>query len=131
MLNAQESSTSPKYDNGKRTGVGFFFTIPTKNPKLSVNTEIVVDKNAENSFDDMDSLGDNAPTIFYDNDIDFGNCNLTEVIKFLQKLAKTPNASKMNLAFTKHITNALIEVREEKLKCEFSIPRKLENLPLI
>ena len=31
----------------------------------------------------------------------------------------------MNLAFTKHITNALIEVREERLKCEFSIPRKL------
>ena len=33
----------------------------------------------------------------------------------------------MNLAFTKHITNALIEVREERLKCEFSIPRKLED----
>ena len=33
----------------------------------------------------------------------------------------------MNLAFTKHITNALIEMREEKLKCEFSIPKKLED----
>ena len=33
----------------------------------------------------------------------------------------------MNLAFTTHITNALIEVREERLKCEFSIPRKLED----
>ena len=49
--------------------------------------------------------------------LDFDNCNLTEVIKVLQKLAKTPNASKMNLAFTKHITSALIEVREERLKC--------------
>ena len=58
----------------------------------------------------MDSLGDNAPVIFDGNGPDFGNCNFTEVIKFLQKLAKTPNASKMNLAFTKHITSALIEV---------------------
>ena len=33
----------------------------------------------------------------------------------------------MNLAFTKHIINALIGVREERLKCEFSIPRKLED----
>ena len=76
MLNAQESSTSPKYANGKRIGVGIFFTIPTKNLKHSVNTEIVVDKNAENSFDDMDSLGDNAPIIFDDNDIDSDNCML-------------------------------------------------------
>ena len=77
MLNAQESSKAPKYANGKRTGVGKISTIPKKNPKLSVNTETVVDKNAENSFDDMNSLGDNAPVIFYDNDIDFENCNLT------------------------------------------------------
>jgi len=31
------------------------------------------------------------------------------------------------MAFTKHITNALIQVREEKLKREVSIPRKLED----
>ena len=83
MLNAQESSTAPKYANGKRIGVGKISTMPKKNPKLSVNTETVVDKNAEISFDNMDSLGDNAPVIFYDNDLDFDNCNLTEVIKFL------------------------------------------------
>ena len=64
MLNAQESSTAPKYANGKRIGVGKFSTMPKKNPKLSVNTETVVDKNAEISFDNMDSLGDNAPVIF-------------------------------------------------------------------
>ena len=89
--------------------------------------KLLLIKNAEISFDDRDSLGDNAPVSFYDNDLDFYNCNLTEVIIFLQKLAKTPNSSKMNLAFTKHITNALIEVREERLKCELSIPRKLED----
>ena len=46
---------------------------------------------------------------------------------FLQKLAKSPNASTMNMTFTKHITNALLQVREEKLKHEASIPRKLED----
>ena len=66
MLNAQESSTAPKYTNDKRIGVGKIPTMPKKNPKLSVNTETIVDKNAEISFDDMDSLGDNAPVIFYD-----------------------------------------------------------------
>ena len=44
MLNAEESSTASKYANGKRIGVGKISTIPTKNPKLSVNTETVVDK---------------------------------------------------------------------------------------
>ena len=46
---------------------------------------------------------------------------------FLQKLAKIPNASAINMTFTKHITNALMQVREEKLKHEASIPRKLED----
>ena len=42
-------------------------------------------------------------------------------------MAKDPNASKMNIAFTKHITNALIEAKEERLKLEASIPRKLQD----
>jgi hypothetical protein len=32
----------------------------------------------------------------------------------------------MNVAFTKHITNALMKIREEKLKQKVSIPKKLE-----
>ena len=85
MLNAQESSTAPKHANGKRIGVGKISTIPKKNPKLSVNTETVVDKNVENSFDNMGSLGDNAPVIFDDNDLDFDNCNLTKSYKVFTK----------------------------------------------
>jgi hypothetical protein len=46
---------------------------------------------------------------------------------FLQNLARIPNASAMNMAFTKHITNALMQIREEKLKQKVSIPRKLED----
>ena len=42
-------------------------------------------------------------------------------------MAKDPHTSSLNIAFTEHITNALIKAREEKLKLEVSIPRKLED----
>jgi hypothetical protein len=45
----------------------------------------------------------------------------------LQKLALTANASPINVAFTKHITNALMKIRDEKLKQKASIPKKLED----
>src|SRR4051794_14377853 len=70
-------------------------------------------------------MGKNCPFTFDENDFDC--CNVTEVIKFLQRLAETPNASEINVAFTKHITNAIMQIREEKLKHEASIPRKLED----
>ena len=44
MLNAQESYKAPKYANGKKIGVGKFSTMPKKNPKLSVNTEMLLIK---------------------------------------------------------------------------------------
>jgi hypothetical protein len=70
-------------------------------------------------------MGDNSSTTF--NDFDVDGCNISKVILFLQKLALSPNASSMNLAFTKHITNALMQIREEKLKQKVSIPKKLED----
>jgi hypothetical protein len=70
-------------------------------------------------------MGDNSSTIF--NDFDVDDCNISEVILFLQKLALSPNASSMNVAFTKHITNALMHIREEKLKQKVSISKKLED----
>ena len=42
-------------------------------------------------------------------------------------MAKDPNTSRLNMAFTEHITNALIKAREERLKLEVSIPRKLQD----
>src|SRR3954462_3348526 len=72
-------------------------------------------------------MGVNCPFTFDENDFDFDGCNITEVIKFLQRLAETPNASEINVAFTKHITNAIMQIREEKLKHEASIPKKLED----
>jgi hypothetical protein len=60
------------------------------------------------------SMGDDSSISF--NDFDVDGCNISEVIFFLQKLALSPNASSLNVAFTKHITNALMQIREEKLK---------------
>jgi hypothetical protein len=37
------------------------------------------------------------------------------------------NAGSINVAFTKHITNALMKIRDEKLKQKTSIPKKLED----
>jgi hypothetical protein len=61
------------------------------------------------------------------NDFDVDGCNISEVILFLQKLALSPNASSLNIAFINHITIALIKIREEKLKQKYSIPKKLED----
>jgi hypothetical protein len=60
------------------------------------------------------SVGDDSSISF--NDFDVDGCNISEVILFLQKLALSPNASPINVAFTKHITNALMKIRDEKLK---------------
>jgi hypothetical protein len=69
------------------------------------------------------SMGDDSSTSFFDVD----SCNISEVILFLQKLALSPNSSSMNVAFIKNITNALMKIREEKLKQKVSIPTKLED----
>jgi hypothetical protein len=48
------------------------------------------------------SMGDDSSSSF--NDFDVDGCNISEVILFLRKLVLSPNASSMNVAFTKHIT---------------------------
>jgi hypothetical protein len=61
-------------------------------------------------------MGDDSSTTFDSNDFDVDGFNIFEVILFLQKLARSPNASSMNMAFTKHITSAFMQIRENKLK---------------
>ena len=73
------------------------------------------------------SLDDITTTLIYGSRLDFDNCSLSKVITLLQRMAKDPHTSTLNIAFTKHITNALIKAREEKLKLETSIPIKLED----
>jgi hypothetical protein len=117
------SANKPPTINGKVVGVNKASTPSVKHVKLPEITETVPDKSAEI----FRETGDNGPITFDNNDIDFDDCNISEVIIFLQNLARSPNASAMNMAFTKHITNALMQVREEKLKLETSIPRKLDD----
>jgi hypothetical protein len=71
------------------------------------------------------SVGDYSSISFDDFDVD--GYNISEDILFLQNLALSPNASSLNVAFTNHITSALMKIREEKLKQKASIPKKLED----
>jgi hypothetical protein len=71
------------------------------------------------------SIGDDSSIYFSDFDVD--GCNISKVILVLQNLALSPNASSLNIAFTNHITNALMNIRDEKLKQKASIPKKLED----
>src|SRR4051812_13612511 len=73
------------------------------------------------------SLNDITTALIDGSDLDFDNCTLPKVIGFLHKMSRDPHTSTLNLAFTEHITNALIKSREEKLRVETSIPRKLED----
>ena len=87
--------------NGKVIGVGKVSTSTTKRMKLPENTETLPVKNSE----PFRTMHDVCPVVDHDA-FDFDDCNISEVIMFLQKLAKSPNASAINMAFTKHITNA-------------------------
>ncbi|KAK1561715.1 hypothetical protein QYE76_008006 [Lolium multiflorum] len=116
---------APPTINGNIIGVGNVSTPSakrTKLPEIAKTAETACDKTAEI----FSNLGDNDPIVVAHNDLDFDDCHISGY-KVLTKLAKSPNASAINLAFTKHITNALIKAREEKLKLETSIPRKLED----
>jgi hypothetical protein len=86
--------------------------IPTPCAKLPKTTKTFSNKSAEIFW----SMGDDSPASFDSNNFDVDGCNISEVILFLQKLARSPNASSMNMAFTKHIANALMQIREDKLK---------------
>ena len=123
--NASHVATPPTI-NGKIIGIANVSTPNAKRAKLpetAKTAETACDKTAEI----FQNIGDNDPIAVDHNGLDFDDCHISKVIKFLQKLARHPNASAINLAFTKHITNALIKAREEKLKLETSIPRKLED----
>jgi hypothetical protein len=84
--------------------------IPTHCVKKPKTAETFSNKSAEIFW----SMRDNSSITF--NDFDVNGCNIFEVILFLQKVALSPNASSMNVAFTKHIMNALMQIKEEKLK---------------
>ena len=112
--------SKPPTINNKRVSEEKVSTPPTK---LSRTTELDSDSGAEI----FRKVGDNSPLVFDNNDFDINNCTISEVIKYLQKLARSPTTSSQNLAFTEHIANALMKIREKKLNQKAFIPKKIED----
>src|SRR4051812_36331266 len=108
--------------NGPINGDANTSTIEEETP---INIETTKQANLE-AFQQV-SIGDVTTTLLNISDLDFDSCTLPEVIRFLHKMARDPHTSTLNLAFTENITNALIKAREEKLKLEAPIHRKLED----
>ena len=127
-FSTHEYPNSLKHFDVKTNGIGEVMTLGRKSPKNLESENLSSEKIVESGLDDNLSLGEIFPTIFEDDKIDFDNCTISDVIKFLQKLAKDLNASKINIAFIKHITNALIEAKEERIKLE---PLFLENYKMV
>src|SRR4051794_17939265 len=105
----------------------------TPSPTGPINGDATTSTIDEETFMNIEafkevSLNDITTSLIDSSDLDFDNFTLPEVIGFLHKVSRDPHTSTLNLAFTEHITNALIKVREEKLRLEASIPRKLEDV---
>src|SRR3954447_2734773 len=114
------NASKPPTTNGKSESV-------VKVPLIYRKVQKPINNTPDKCAEIFRNMGDNCPFTFDENDFDFDGCNITEVIKFLQKIAETPNTSEINVAFTKHITNAIMQIREENLKLEAYIPKKLED----
>src|SRR4051812_16075432 len=84
------------------------------------STTSTVDEETSVDIEDFKqvSLNDITTTLIDSSDLDFDNCTLPEVIGFLHKTSRDPHTRTLNLSFTEHIINALIKVREEKLRVE-------------
>src|SRR4051812_20479375 len=87
-----------------------------------------VDKETPMNIEGLKQVSlDDTTTTFDSSDIDFHSFTLSEFISLLHKISRDPQTSTLNLAFTEHITNALIKSREDKLRIEAPIPRKLND----
>ena len=108
-------------------------TLGRRSPKNLESENFSSEKIVESGLEDNETLDDVAPTLFGYDDLDFNDCSITEVIKFLQKIAKSPDVSRLNIAFTKHITDALIKAGEEScnLKLLFLGNYKVVGNPLL
>ena len=85
VSNASHSPTI----NGKINGVG---KVPAPSTKLPKTTESAPDKCAEI----FRSMGDKIPFTFDKNEFDFDDCNISKLIKFLQKLCGDPGLAVRN-----------------------------------
>ena len=67
------------------------------------------------------------PTPLDYKDFNYDSFSLIDCIYFLQSMINSPHAYEQNIAFTKHIVDAMMKALEEKLGLEVSIPRKLHD----
>src|SRR3954467_9528190 len=97
-----------------------FSTQQTPSPIGPINgdaTTSTIEEETPMNIEDFKQVSlDDTTTNFDSSDIDFDSCTLLEVISLLHKMSRDPHTSTLNLAFTEHITNALIKSREEKLR---------------
>src|SRR3954465_12368227 len=76
-------------------------------------------KSEEDKLDKLDSLSLKVDNIAHDVEIlEIRTSRGEENYTFLQRMAKDPHTISLNIAFTEHITNALHNAREDKLKLE-------------
>ena len=76
--NVTSHASKPPTINGNIIGVGNVSSTSSKKLKLPKTAKTMLDKSAEN----IKNIGDNGSVCFDDNDFDFDNCNISEVIKF-------------------------------------------------
>ena len=62
-------------------------TLGRRSPQKLESVNFSSEKIAESGLDDNMILGETFPTIFEDDKLDFDNCTLSDVIKFLQKMS--------------------------------------------
>src|SRR3954467_1801418 len=108
-----------------------FSTQQTPSPIGHINGDAITSTIEEETPMNIESFKqvslDDTTITFDSSDIDFDSCTLLEVISLLHKMFRDPHTSTHNLAFTERITNAFIKARDEKLRIEASIPRKLDD----
>ena len=82
-------------------------------------------KIGKSGIEEVKTLDSNEPTILDFKEFNYDNCSLIDCISLLQSALNYPHAYSQNKSFTKHIVDALMQLYEEKLNLQVSIPRKL------
>ena len=82
-------------------------------------------KIGKSGIEEVKTLDINEPTILDFKEFNYDNFSLIDRMFLLQSVLNYPRAYSENIAFTKHIVDALMQSYEEKLELEVSIPRKL------
>ena len=101
-------------------------TLPRRHPKNSESLDLNA-KFGKREIGESSTSNNIEPTILDFKEFDYDNCSLKVCISLLQSVVNSPHAYSQNIAFTKHIVDALMQSYDEKLNLEVSTPRKLND----